>query len=68
MTKQEVLQDINHLCLDLDNCIWDIVRAAQNHDTESLNKANVYASRMVICAHQELSFLREYINENIKED
>jgi len=68
MTKLEVLHDIDGLCVDLDRCIWEICKAAQNRDIEALNEANVEASRMVICAHQELSFLRCYIDDNVKDD
>lgn len=66
MTKKKVLEDISKLCEDLDNCIWDICKAAQNRNIEALNEANVDASRLIICAHQELSFLMDYIDENVK--
>ena len=67
MAKEEVLQDIDRLCEDLDRCIWNICKAAQNKDDDTLNNANIDASRMVICAHHELSFLRYYIEDNVKE-
>ena len=66
MTKQEVLADIDKLCGDIDNCTGDIVRAAKERDYEAFERANNKASGLLVSAHQELSFLRDYINDNIK--
>ena len=68
MTKQEVLKDIDKLCADIDKCTMAIVNAAKDRDIEALNAANVDASRLLVSANQELSFLRDYIEENVKEE
>ena len=67
MTKQEVLQDIDKLCGDIDDWTGDNVAAAMNRDYEERIMLQKKASKLVVAAHQELSFLRDYINDNIKE-
>ena len=68
MTKQEVLQDIDKLCGEIDDWTGDNIEAAMNRDYEERVKLQQKASKLVVAAHQELSFLRDYIEENVKED
>ena len=68
MTKQEVLQDIDKLCGGLDKWLHMKADALDEGDIHNVVVANNKISRIAIEALQELSFLRDYINENIKEE
>jgi hypothetical protein len=59
MTKQEVLKDIDKLCEEIDK--WTFVRVTKGPMPET-------SERLLVSAHQELSFLMDYIEENVKED
>lgn len=68
MTKTEVLQDIDKLCADIDKWIGKKVKALSEKDDYNVTVANNQISRLLIDANQELSFLRDYIDENVKEE
>ena len=68
MTKQEVLQDIDKLCGEIDKWTGIRVKAMIQKDVAAKEEASCEIWRIVISAHQELSFLRDYIDENIKEE
>ena len=59
MTKQEVLDDMAKLYDDIDK--WSIIRTTQGMVSELI------AERLLLQAQQELSFLMDYIKENVKE-
>ena len=67
MTKFEVLMDITRLYGDIDQHIWSIVEAKQSKDKEAIATCQPESERLLIAAQQELSFLRDYIEENVKE-
>ena len=68
MTKKEVLQDIDKLFRDIDDWTGDNVAAAMNRDYEERTRLLHEASRLVVAAQQELSMLRDYIEENVNEE
>ena len=67
MTKQEVLQDIDKLCGDINKLTVIRINAILDRDLVAEKEALHKIISLLISAHQELSFLRDYINDNIKE-
>ena len=65
MTKEEVLKSIDKLCKELDDSTWNIVRAKQEKDIEAVNEVHFSMERLVVDSYQELSFLKDYIKENV---
>ena len=68
MTKKEVLKGIDVLCASIGKSIGDFIKAATYGDGKEVDNQLKEMSRLLIGANQELSFLRDYIDENIKED
>lgn len=67
MTKQEVLQDIDKLCGDIDKWIGEYVSSAALQNSNRVIAARRQLETLIVSANQELSFLRDYIDENVKE-
>jgi hypothetical protein len=67
MTKNEVLKDVSSLMEKIDECTWTIISAAHDRDIEAVNAANVRMQSLMVDAHQELTFLYDYIVDNVKE-
>lgn len=61
MTKEEILKDIHSLIEDIDKCENELVKAKLTDDISRLTNAYCEASRLIVAAHQELSFLYDYI-------
>ena len=68
MTKQEVLQDIDKLCGDIDKWITEYVSGVSLQNSNRVIIARRMMEELLVSAHQELSFLRDYIDEKVKED
>ena len=65
MTKQEVLQDIDKLCDDIDMWVGDKI---MDDKFQNIGRLCWESEKLVVSARQELSFIRDYIEENVKED
>ena len=68
MTKQDVLQDIDRLCADIDKWTGEYVSGAALQNSNRVIAARRQLETLIVSANQELSFLRDYIEENINED
>ena len=68
MTKEEILKDIEQLVSDIDKCTHNYVGAQMNHDEDAINESRSEMSRLLVGAHQELTFLYEYIKEGGKDE
>ena len=67
MTKKEVLDEIEGLCNAISKCEYELVEGCINHDTDRFNKARWEQDSLMVAANQQLSFLYDYINDNVKE-
>ena len=65
MTKEEVLKSIDKLCKELDDCTTDLIKSKRERDIEGISIACFNMERLIVDSHQELSFLRDYIKENV---
>lgn len=61
--KDKVLSDIQALIQDINNCENELVCAKLTDDISRLTNAYCEASKLLVAAHQELSFLYDYIKE-----
>lgn len=68
MTKQEVLQDIDKLCGEIDKWTSRRVAVAGGKDPSLYTECTWRLETLIVDANQELSMLRDYIEENIKEE
>ena len=66
MTKQEVLNGIDNLCRQCDEVTGDIVLARLTKDNAKAAHVHWKMESLIVACHQELSFLRDYINGKIK--
>lgn len=66
MTKQEVLDSIDKLCKQCDEVTEDIVLARLTQDDAKAAHVHWKMESMIVACHQELSFLRGYIEEQSK--
>jgi len=64
MTKQDVLSGIDKLCAEIDGAVYDLVDARVKKSDHELCIAEAKIEQLIVGAHQQLSFLREYINDN----
>jgi hypothetical protein len=67
-TKREVLNSIEKLYDDIDGCITNIVRSRLTKDTELEGRSLFHMEGLIVASQQELSFLHQYINDNIIEE
>lgn len=63
MSKEQVLKDISKLIQDIDKCTGDYTKAMLEQDGPALGTNHIEAGRLLVAAHQELSFLYDYIKE-----
>lgn len=68
MTKQEVLRSVDSLIRDLDKWTTKRVKAILDKDDEAYREAMFELEGLAADSHQELTFLRDYIEESVKED
>lgn len=65
MEKTEVLDSIRQVVCDLDATTTHLVQARLNHDDEAERKALFEMEGMIVAAQQELTFLYDYIYNNL---
>ena len=68
MTKKEVLKSVDELCSEIDEWVGKRILAAKQNDQIAYDQVMFIAEGLVVCANQELSFLRDYIEDNVKDD
>jgi len=68
MTKKEVLQSIDDLIKSIDKWTGKRVMASLEKDDNAYREAIFALEGLAIDAAQELTFLRDYIDENIKDE
>lgn len=66
MEKQEILRSIDSLCNDIDDWTTNRVKASLEHDTQAYNDCMFELEGLLMDCNQELSYLRDYIEENMK--
>lgn len=66
--KKEVLDSTNKLINAIDDCATHIIAARINRDSDAEQKQIKIMESLTIGAQQQLSYLYEYIDENIKCD
>ena len=66
MPKQEVLNSIDKLCKQCDEVTDDIVLARLTKDNAKAAHVRWKMETLIVSCHQELSFLIDYIDENVK--
>lgn len=67
MTKQEVLNSIDKLCKQCDEVTGGIVLARLTQDDAKAAHVRWKMESLIVASQQELTFLSDYINENVKE-
>ena len=65
MTIQDVLKDIDALCKRCDDATDDIVLSRLSRDDAKAAHVRWKMESLIVACHQELSFLRDYIEQNI---
>lgn len=65
MTIQDVLKDIDALCKRCDDATDDIVLSRLSRDDAKAAHVHWRMESLIVACHQELSFLRDYIEQNI---
>lgn len=63
MNKKEVIDSANRLICDIDKCIEDIVSARLERDAQAEGRAMFLMESLMVGSMQELSFLRDYIED-----
>lgn len=66
--KKEVLDSTNKQINAIDDCVAHIIAARINHDSDAEQQQMKIMESLTIGAQQQLSYLYEYIDENIKCD
>ena len=64
MDKREVINTATKLICDIDKCIEDIVLARLKRDAQAEGRAMFLMESLMVGSMQELSFLRDYIEEH----
>lgn len=67
MTKEKVLEDISSLIQDIDKCTEDLLDGRYSHNKEKFHASELQMEKLMIAAHQELTFLYDYIKEGCEE-
>lgn len=63
MEKDKVLSDIKSLIQDITKCEVVLVKARAMNDPIGIENAHNRMESLMVAAHQELSFLYDYIKE-----
>ena len=66
MTKQDVLNSIDKLCQQCDEVTGDIVLSRLKQDDARAAHVHWKMESLIVACHQELSFLREYIDNECR--
>ena len=67
MTKKEVLRSMDSLIRDIDEWTTKRVKASLEKNDEAYREAMFQLEGLIMDAQQEVTYLRDYINEHIKE-
>ena len=65
--KKDVMRSTIELYRDIDNCITNIVAARVKRDKQALSDAHWAMEGLMVAAQQQLTFLTDYIEANVKE-
>ena len=65
--KEEILKDIRSLIAEIDKCTEDLLMAWTLKDGHKISVATSEMSKVMVAAHQELSFLYDYITAGGKD-
>ena len=68
MNKKEVLKSIDSLCNDIDKWITKRVESSIEHDDKMLDEARFEMEGLLVDCNQELSYLRDYIEEKVNDE
>ena len=68
MTKKEVLSSMSSLIRDLDNWTTKRVKASLDKDEQAYRDAMFELEGLASDSQQELTFLYDYIEQNVKDD
>ena len=68
MTKKEILRSMDSLIRDLDEWTTKRVKASLDKDEQAYQEAMFQLEGLNADCQQELTYLRDYIEENIKEE
>ena len=67
MTKKEVLSSMNSLIRDINEWTIKRVKASLDKDDEAYGEAMFQLEGLIIDVQQELTYLTNWIEENVKE-
>ena len=67
MTKKEVLRSVDSLIRDLDEWTTKRVKASLDKDEKAYQEAMFQLEGLVADSQQELTYLRDYVDENVNE-
>ena len=67
MMRNEVLDGTHDISLKIDHCIENLVAARLMKDGDAENDAIFQMETLLVEAQQQLSFLIDYIKQNVKE-
>lgn len=68
MERDKVLSDIKSLVQDITKCEVVLVKARAMNDPIGIENAHNRMESLMVAAHQELSFLYDYIKEGGKDE
>lgn len=68
MERDKVLSDIKSLIQDITKCEVVLVKARAMNDLIGIENAHNRMESLMVAAHQELSFLYDYIKEGGKDE
>lgn len=68
MEREKVLSDIKSLIQDITKCEVVLVKARAMNDPIGIENAHNRMESLMVAAHQELSFLYDYIKEGGKDE
>jgi hypothetical protein len=63
MSKEQVLNDIMSIMQDIDKCTGELIKALYSRDESWILDTYEKMSGIMSAAHQELTFLYDYIKE-----
>ena len=68
MKKEEVLKSVGKLVHDINHCTGELVAARGKRDEDGISYAHWAMESLMVAAHQELTFLAEYVEGHIHDD
>ena len=68
MNKEEVLKSVGKLVKDINHWTGELVVARGKRDEDGISYAHWAMESLIVAAHQELTFLANYVQEHIHDD